>query len=147
MVQTRNRQLALDMSQETFAKTWQYLINGNTVRNTKAFLLRTAKNSIIDHARKKKAQSLDELLESGFDYTLDEKEEETQAEHIDAKQIRACLDALPSPYREVLQLRFVEDLTLSEIAKITGETRNSISVRVHRALGKLKIHMREQGLL
>ncbi len=45
---------------------------------------------------------------------------------------------LPDNYREVIVLRFANNLTITEIAEIIGENENAVSVRIHRALKKLK---------
>ncbi|MBI2052936.1 MAG: sigma-70 family RNA polymerase sigma factor [Candidatus Ryanbacteria bacterium] len=49
-----------------------------------------------------------------------------------------ALGNLEPAYREVLVLRYVEDLSLGEIAAILGETENAVSVRIHRGLKKAK---------
>lgn len=60
----RNRDESLDIVQETFVKTWDYLRNGKTIEMTRPFLYRTARNIIIDRSRKKKTLSLDTLFEN-----------------------------------------------------------------------------------
>ena len=57
---------------------------------------------------------------------------------IDAKKLLVLLDDIDESYRNVLVMRYVEDLSIQEIADITGDQPNSISVRLHRALKKLK---------
>ncbi|MBX4200907.1 RNA polymerase sigma factor, partial [Candidatus Parcubacteria bacterium] len=58
-----NKDLAEDLTQETFIKTWKYIVEGKKVDNIKAFLYRVAVNLIIDHSRKKKALALDDVKE------------------------------------------------------------------------------------
>jgi RNA polymerase sigma-70 factor (ECF subfamily) len=47
--------------------------------------------------------------------------------------IAAALEALPSHYREILLLRDVKEMTIDEIAAATGDTRQAIKARLHRA--------------
>lgn len=131
-----DREIARDIAQESFLRMWEYLVAGNQVDNPKAFLFRVAGNLVIDHYRKKKSGSLEALQEEGFDPAG-----EGADEIIDAsvgKQALASLHQLPEKDREVLMLRYVEDLSVTEIASISGESANAISVRIHRATKKLK---------
>jgi RNA polymerase sigma-70 factor (ECF subfamily) len=80
--------------------------------------------------------SLDELSEDGFDIAHGGRKEEES--RIDAKKLLVLLDELDESYRNVLVMRYVDDMTIQEIAELTGDQPNSISVRLHRALKKLK---------
>lgn len=144
---TRNRELALDLSQETFTKTWEYLSSGKEVENLKSFLYRVATNLIIDNSRKKKAVSLDQITETGVDFQ-DEKVENA-AEEIDKKieieNILKTLDELDESYREILVMRYVEEMTINEIAEVTGKTKNNVSVLIHRGVEKLKEKVKNEN--
>jgi len=132
---TSKRDLALDLAQETFTKTWEYLREGNQVKNLKAFLYKVASNLIIDEARKRKVLSLDEITDHGFDYGIDEKEKIEGI--IDGKKAAEILKEIGEKYREVIMMRYLDELSVKEIAKITDQTENSVSVRLHRGLQKL----------
>ena len=56
-----DKELAEDLVQETFIKTWKYIISGEEIKNIRAFLYKVAVNLIIDNSRKKKAVLLDDL--------------------------------------------------------------------------------------
>ena len=129
---------ARDLVQEVFMRTWRYLSQGNTIENMQAFLYRTAMNCIINESKKaKKNISLDVLQEEGFDPGDDSSEQMVAA--FDAhKIIDALEDLLDDSYRQVIILRYINDLEPREIAEITGETPNVVSVRLHRALKKLQ---------
>jgi len=131
-----NRETALDIVQDTFTKTWEYLMRGYEIDNLKAFLYKTLNNLVIDFYRKKKSDSLDNLLEKGFDYGIDIKvaiENKIYHEYILEK-----LSELDEKHKEVIMLRYVEDMEISEIAEIISESENNVSVRIHRAIDKLK---------
>lgn len=128
---------ARDLVQEVFMRTWRYLSQGHTIENMQAFLYRTAMNCIINESKKaKKNISLDVLQEEGFDPSDDSSEQ--MAVTFDAKKIIDALDQLlDDSYRQVIILRYLNDLEPREIAEVTGETPNVVSVRLHRALKKL----------
>lgn len=131
-----NREKAKDMVQDVFIKTWEYTSRGGEVQNIRAFLYKVATNLIIDESRKKRALSLDALMEEGFDFGTDGRE---KAENIiSAKEALALVEKLNTNYREVVLMRYVQDLSPKEIAEILGETENMVSVRIHRGVKKIK---------
>ncbi len=134
--QTSNREVALDLTQDTFTKVWEYIAGGKIVENLRAFLYRVAGNLIIDWRRKKKASSLDAMIEDGYDKEISGRRE--IEESIDSKEVLAIVGALDEKYRDVLVMRYVEDLSIKEIAAATGASENNISVRLHRALEKAR---------
>lgn len=131
-----DRELAKDLLQETFVKTWDYIAQGKEISNMRAFLYKTLNNMIIDEYRKKKVVSLDELAEEGFD-PMAETGPTADDRFMGEKALR-LLQEIPNPYRDAVVMRYVNGLDLSEIAEITGETENTVSVHVHRGLTKLK---------
>ncbi|HLC44573.1 MAG TPA: sigma-70 family RNA polymerase sigma factor [Patescibacteria group bacterium] len=139
-----DRETALDLVQETFMKTWQHMAAGHEVRNLKAFVYQVAKNSVIDYFRSKKALSLEELQEqNGFDPGLDSREQ--LSAQIDAGFILKLLEKVEEPYRTAVYLRYTEDLSPQEIAEITGETANVVSVRIHRGLEYLRTIVKRES--
>lgn len=139
-----DRERALEITQDAFTRTWDYVRKGGEVRELRPFLYRTLKNLIIDEYRKNKLQSLDALLEhseSGAAEALLPQDNtntlEAAMERFDGKQAVAALRDLPDLYSEVLSLRYVEGLSPKEIAVILEESENVVSVRIHRGLKKL----------
>jgi RNA polymerase sigma-70 factor (ECF subfamily) len=136
--QTSNREQSLDLAQDVFTKAWEYLSSGKEVTHMKAFLYRIATNAVIDWRRKKKAVSLDKMVEEGFDVRSGTNEIESKEIFFEAKQAVKLIGELDEKYREVLLLRYVDELSIKEIAEIVGETENNVSVRIHRGLEKIK---------
>ncbi|MEK7638080.1 MAG: RNA polymerase sigma factor [Patescibacteria group bacterium] len=138
--QTGWRELARDLTQDTFARVWRYLIQGKSVQQMRPFLYQTARNALIDHSRRPSAQSLDELQETGFDVA----DECTPSPLVSASAAEAVrlAGALEEPYREVVLLRYVEALMPREIAEIIGESENVVSVRITRGMQKLRALMK-----
>ncbi len=134
-----DRETARDLTQETFARAWDFCVEGGEIREWKPFLYRTAYNLVIDTYRKKRSVSLDALIdEDGFavsDESVGEKSTIAQAE---MSRVRKGIDELDETYRDILLLRYLEDLPPKEIARITGLSENVVSVRIHRGVSKLK---------
>jgi RNA polymerase sigma-70 factor, ECF subfamily len=135
-----DRARAQEIMQETFMKAWEYLCKGNDIENVKAFLYHAAHNLVINEALKRKRRgdvSLEALQESGFDPGSDKDHEDTKKK-IDEGEVLSKLQSVPSPYREALVFRYVDNLSPAEIADVTGESANVVSVRIHRGLQKLR---------
>ena len=136
--QTSNREKALDITADTFTKTWEYISSGKKLDNIRAFLYRVANNLIIDDRRKKKSSSLDEITEKGFDVVAETNETEKHEQQFDGTLAMEVVMQLDEKYRDVLLYKFVEDMSIKEIMEITGESANNISVRINRALKMVK---------
>ncbi len=133
----RNRATSEDLVQDTFIKTWGYLVKGGKIQLMKAFLYHVLNHLIVDEYRKHKTASLDTLIEKGFDPPAEQKE--TTFRDMDAKFLLALIQRLPVKYIKVMKMRYVQGLVLKEMSLITGQSKNAIAVQVHRGLEKLKI--------
>lgn len=126
-----------DLVQETFVKTWKYLVKGGKIETMKAFLCHVLDDLIVDEYRKNKTTSLDVLLAKGYEPAVGHLEHNFNA--LDGKAAILLIQQLPEKYQKVMHMRYVRDLSLKEISLITGQTTNATAVQVHRGLEKLKI--------
>ncbi len=129
------REQAKDLVQEVFMKTWEYMVQGNQVKNIRALLYRIANNMIIDAWRKKKALSLEALQEEGFQPAMPPSNLHAM---IEGKEAAMLLQQLEPSYREVVVMRYIDDLSPKEIAEVLGESADAVSVRIHRGLEKVR---------
>jgi len=144
---TGNREMAEDLFQEV----WMRVLTRGSQFNGKArfetWLFTIARNLVIDYRRKRTMSSLDELFETGND---DDKpmsfevpdNNPTPFERFscieDREHIATALLQLDTLYREVLVLRFHEELTLEEIAKVTRAPLSTVKSRLYRGLASIK---------
>lgn len=133
-------EIVSDLLQDTFTKTWLYISKGKEIQNIRAFLYMTLRNIIIDYYRKHKSFSLDDMLEENIQIRDPDMEDiEVNLDTVyDFKRVHALLGYLPPLYKEVIVLRYINDMSVEEIADILGETTNNVSVRIHRAIKKLQ---------
>lgn len=125
-----------DLVQDTFLKTWAYLVKGGKVNLMKPFLYHILNQGIIDEYRKNKTTSLDSILEKGYEPSFDNSERVTNL--FDGKALLLLIKKLPTKYEKVVRMRYIQDLSLKEISLITGQTRNAVAVQVYRGLAILK---------
>ncbi len=141
-----DREKAIDVVHDTYTKVWSYVRSGHEVETFRPFLYKVLNNLIIDEYRKTKEASLDALLdidgvdEGSFD-DLTSNTVESLAATLDGKQAFALLEELPDVYREVIVLRFVDELGPKEISNLIEESENVVSVRLHRGLRLLRERM------
>ncbi len=144
-----DRERAIDLVHDTYAKVWTYVRNGHEVDQFRPFLYKVLNNLIIDEYRKHKEVSLDALFEvEGVDEgTFDELSESTAealAATLDGKKAFMVLEELPDMYREVIILRFVDELGPKEISELIEENENVVSVRLFRGLKMLRQRIDEK---
>jgi RNA polymerase sigma-70 factor (ECF subfamily) len=133
----KDKEVAKDIVQSTFTKTWNYIAMGGEIKNIKAFFYKTLKNLIIDHYRLKKAVSLDNLAEDEF-FDPPAPVDVSIEEHSEAMLAFMLLDLIPAEHKEIIVMRSVQELSFKEIAHVTGETENTVAVRFHRAMRKVR---------
>jgi RNA polymerase sigma-70 factor (ECF subfamily) len=127
-----NREKANDVVQETYVKTWQYLLKGNTIDNDKSFLYTTARHLIIDEYRKKKNDSLERIMNTKEEPWIEVKDDPYFTK--DTHHVTNMIATLPIIYRAVFLMRYIDDLSVKEIARILDKTEINISVRICRGI-------------
>jgi RNA polymerase sigma-70 factor (ECF subfamily) len=144
---TSNREMAEDLFQEVWMRV---LVRGAQFNGHSRFdtwLFTIARNLVIDQRRKRIMQSLDELFEGSGDDDRPMSFEITDGEPTpfdrlsnleDREQIAAALLQLDTIHREVLVLRFHEELSLEEIAKVTRAPLSTVKSRLYRGLAAIK---------
>lgn len=140
-----DRERALEITQEAFLRTWDYLSRGQEIQELRPFLYRTLKNLIIDEYRKMKSYSLEAMIDEEEGETVETLLPQDESNTLEAavnrfegKQALDMLGKLPDTYKEVLILRYVNGFSPKEIAEELSESENTVSVRIHRALKKLR---------
>ena len=140
MLKVSNVELAEDMTQEVFTRYWQYLRDGKEMSNTRSFLYTIANNMAKDWYKKKKSDSLDVAMESGYAPHDENAGPETMASY---QEVLTAIEDMEETDKTALLLRHVEGLDPKDIAEVLGESANTISVRLNRATKRLqeKLHI------
>ncbi len=141
---TGKREVAEDLFQETWMRV---LLRGGQYNGKARFdtwLFTIARNLVIDLSRKRTMASLDQLRdpegdERQFEIAIDEPSPfEKFCSREDAAEVTAVLLELHTSYREVLVLRFHEEMSLEEIAAVTKAPLSTVKSRLYRGLAALK---------
>ncbi len=131
-----SRELALEIMQDAFMKTWEYIAEGNDIDNIRAFLYRVSSNLCFNYKRKKSETSLDALQEEGFDPPSED--ERLKRDVIAEEQVMSVLKQIEEPYRTAISMRYIQGLSPAEIGEILGESANTVSVRITRGVKQLR---------
>lgn len=144
---TGNREMAEDLFQDVWMRVLTRGMQFNGKARFETWLFTIARNLVIDHRRKKTMASLDELIDTGNEddrpITLEVADDQPSpfdcfASGEDRERIATALMQLDTLYREVLVLRFHEELTLEEIARITRAPLSTVKSRLYRGLASIK---------
>lgn len=142
MFVVRDPELANDVFQDTFVKVISKLQEGKYTDSGKFsfWLTRIAHNIIMDVYRQQKGEH---IVESGEDNDLsrlrsnDLMDSNREAEYVNSQimaDVRNLMDTLPATQREVVYMRFYQDLSFKEIAETTGVSINTSLGRMRYAL-------------
>jgi RNA polymerase sigma-70 factor (ECF subfamily) len=144
---TSNREMAEDLFQEVWMRVLVRGAQFNGKARFDTWLFTIARNMVIDQKRKKTMSSLDELFEGNGDddrpmsFELAD-DEPTPFDSLvnleDRERIAGALLEMDTLYREVLVLRFHEDLSLEEISKVTRSPLSTVKSRLYRGMALLK---------
>lgn len=134
---------AEDAAQEVFVRAWNQLHTFQLDRRFSTWLLSIASHHCIDVLRRRKPSApLDGValyIQSDEPAPI---ERVMQSEQRDA--VRALLNTLPDKYRSVTVLRYYNDLSYEEIARVTGLTESAVKTQLHRARRMLADRMLEE---
>jgi len=138
-----------DLFQQTWLRVMEKIGRYDARRNFESWLFSVAHNLAIDAWRGKRGESLDHGADAG-----DSSEpacERLRAGDPDALErlldfergamLAACMHELPAIHREVLTLRFEEEMKLEEIAEVAGIPLSTVKSRLKRALEGLRAAM------
>jgi RNA polymerase sigma-70 factor, ECF subfamily len=139
-MRVRQQEQAQDLVSDTFLKTWQYVSGGKKqITDFRALLYRVARNLVIDFYRASQRADVnifdEEQLLSIIDYSQD------IGLHVQAKdevrQLFEHINELTREEQELILMRYVQELSIKEIAHILGKNHGAVRVALHRAKRKL----------
>lgn len=145
LVLTGNR----DAAEELFQDTWIRVLERGHQYNQKwkfeFWLFTIARNLVIDRQRRRAPRYVDLLTgfdeaenRPGFDSPRQPSAFDSLAQREEGERVHAALACLPAVYREVLALRFQEDMKLEEIAEVVAAPLPTVKSRLYRGLAAMR---------
>jgi RNA polymerase sigma-70 factor (ECF subfamily) len=134
--QTRDQALAEDLTGEAFSRAWRRRESYST-GSVQAWLFQIARNVLIYYRRKTKELPLDDA--GTIIGSLAQESLAVRAERADEIwQMHQAIDQLPDNLRGVTVLRFIEELSVREVAEVLGLSESNVRVLQFRALRRLR---------
>jgi len=144
MFLTGKREVAEDLFQEVWIRVLRRGSQYNGQARFDTWIFTIARNLVIDLSRKRTMASLDEMREGGDDERPFEIVEDGPSPleqfqgRENAAEVAEVIQTLEPSYREVLTLRFHEEMSLEEIANVTQAPLSTVKSRLYRGLAALK---------
>lgn len=144
LFKTNSHEDAKDLTSETFRRVWSYIYKYRA-KNFKSYLFRIAHNLLVDYYKKNQQIKVTDLdyIQWLPDQKINIEKEYQKKEEI--KLIYKTINKLKQSYKEVLLLRFVEELNIQETAEILKKSSGAVRVLQHRACKKLESLLKENG--
>ena len=146
---TGNPALAEDFFQETWMRILERGDQYNAKSKFESWLFAIARNLVIDASRRKKFVSLEEMTDPETERPFEPPDPHAASAlqmlvaREDRQAVQVSLLKIPAYYREVLLLRFHEELGLEEIAAVLAAPISTVKSRLYRGLAALKSAMTE----
>lgn len=141
----RNKELAEDIFQDTFIKAITTIQQGRYVDSGRflGWINRIAHNLIIDHFRKEKNENTFSTDGLEYDYVNNSKYSEKSVEDVISNEqvlsdVVQLIDFLPESQKEVVKMRYFQDLSFKEIAERTDVSINTALGRMRYALMNMR---------
>lgn len=138
-----SQEIAQDITSETFLRGWKAFQKSKTVDNKKkienpqAFLYQIARNLIVDFYREKgKIQIVSAEYTQIIDPQTNLEEEALLASDVD--MVKLALANIREEYQEVIIWRYLDELSIPEMAETLNKSEEAVRVMLHRALKSLK---------
>lgn len=135
-MKVKNRETAEDIVQETYRKFWESRSYDN-IGKEEAYLYTIARNLCMDQFRRPVAEDIDEHEDIPDEYF------ETAGRIVDRLAIEDALEKLDSEIREIVVLRYINDISVNDVANIMGMSRFAVRRRVNEGLSILKKSLQE----
>jgi RNA polymerase sigma-70 factor (ECF subfamily) len=145
---TKNREDALDISQEVFVRLWQSLPSFRGDCRIKSYLMRLTKNASLDLLRRKSRRQSESLTvenDKGEEVQLDIPDESVEANPEEAylrderiRKVREGIMKLDEADRQIIVMRDMEGMSYAEIVIALGINEGTVKSRLHRARSELK---------
>lgn len=143
-----SKEEAQDLSSAVFLKAWNHIQTNSLTdfKTLKALLYKIARNAIIDYYRENSKRSFSSIDDESSQTDVMDDQQDLVAKIENAFEfslVEKKLADLKDEYREIIILRFMEELSIGEIAEILNKSKGNVRILTYRALKALRDLMEE----
>ena len=132
--------LANDAVQDTFVRLWRIRWRLGLMKDPQGFAMRTLRNLCIDMLRrdKNRKEKLDSIASEMYDqqYVDDSRNDEQSY-----RKVEQAIASLPQQQQQIIEMKYVKQMSIHEIAQLTGLSETNISTSLSRAYTTLRKHL------
>ncbi|HEX4104201.1 MAG TPA: sigma-70 family RNA polymerase sigma factor [Candidatus Paceibacterota bacterium] len=143
LVKVARREDAEDITHQVFLAAWQnikgYKYQGHPFSS---WLYQIARNQVVDHYRAKKNETSLEKMDPEY-FVLPASATFDLSLKLDVEKVRKAIGELKSDYQDIIVFRFIEELSLKEIAQMLHKSEGAVKLMQHRAIKELQRIMGE----
>lgn len=137
---------AEDVTSEIFLKTWDYLTSpgSKTIDKFGSFIYQVARNKVVDVYRKRakrRTYSFEEVPDVAEEVTIDIRVVQTEQKD----ELLVAVKKMKQEYQEVVVLRYIDELSIKDMAAVMNKRQTAVRVTLHRAMKKLQKILEEKN--
>lgn len=141
-----SQEIAEDITSKVFLNGWKsYQKQPERIQNTRAFLYQIARNMVSDHYRDRgrtkivSADNIPQMADGGTSL------HERAVISSDIEMMKTAMRGLKQEYQDVLIWRYLDDMTVPEIAGILNRPEGTVRVMIHRGLSTLRNELKREA--
>jgi RNA polymerase sigma-70 factor (ECF subfamily) len=145
-VKVSRREEAEDITHQVFMSAWlnvkSYQHRGHPFSS---WLYQIARNQVIDFYRSRRSDTPIDAIDPEY-FAVATSAEFAIPMKLEVEAVRQAMKKLKPEYEDVIILRFIEDLSLKEVAGVLGKTEGAVKLMQHRAMRELKKILKDESL-
>lgn len=132
--------LANDAVQDTFVRLWRIRWRLGLMKDPQGFAMRTLRNLCIDMLRrdKNRKEKLDSIASEMYDQQY---VDNSRSEEESYRMVEQAIASLPQQQQQIIEMKYVKQMSIHEIAQLTGLSETNISTSLSRAYTTLRKHL------
>ena len=132
--------LANDAVQDTFVRLWRIRWRLGLMKDPQGFAMRTLRNLCIDMLRrdKNRKEKLDSIATEMYDQQY---VDNSRSEEESYRMVEQAIASLPQQQQQIIEMKYVKQMSIHEIAQLTGLSETNISTSLSRAYTTLRNHL------
>ena len=133
-----SQESAEDITSKVFLRFWETYKRDKSIDNIRAFLYKVANNAVVDHYRDKSRTNIvsSDVVARFADTRTNLYDKSVLASDIES--IKLNIQKLKKDYQDIIIWHYLDDMSIKEIAVLTGKSEGNIRVMVHRGLNELR---------
>lgn len=136
---TGNSQDAEDLVQETYIRLWKQRDNLGQLSNAQAYAVTTLRHVCFDALSSRPPDGMVTQLDTSTPEPLSDHDTSTDIDRRETSaMVHKLIDRLPSPQREIITMRDIDEMPFDQIAQATGLTQGNIRIILFRARRQIK---------